>query len=300
MESDSQRQTEDGTRTPSDAGMFGAAPRESEGGAAHNMEPDEVITLLVGHPFPNGEPMNPSSAAEIATLGHTADEVRLVLLANPNLNAGGIVRLFRQGRSVIEPILAQRRGIQARDEGSESEGAVEPPVTAPTVVDVGDEERTLGRDLLADMRREYRGDKTAGLLRKYGIPLTAAWFLKLKPDYPLETIVEGIEGRLRAWLELDDLELIQDVARKSITSSPNPDWFPLLDWRERFSELWERSFSTKQGWWREEDYVGRPYTEYDELRSPGRGKSPTCEDGAPAKVEDGDGCPAVERPDARG
>ena len=129
-----------------------------------------------------------------------------------------------------------------------------------------DGERYLGIDLVKEMKGEYGDNRTTGVIRKYGIPLTAALFRKLKPDYPLERIVGGIEERLRSWLKEDGLENIQDVARRSITSSPYPDWFPLLDWRRLLAPMWKESFSTSKGWWDEEDHDGRPYSEYDAFR----------------------------------
>ena len=130
-------------------------------------------------------------------------------------------------------------------------------------------ERSLGIDIVKEMKMEYGDNKTAGVLRKYGIPLTAALFRKLKPDFPLERIAAGIEERLRGWMEEDNIENIQDVARRSISSSPYPGWFPLLDWRRSFAPIWKGSFSTSKGWWDEEDYDGQPYSEYDAFEKDG-------------------------------
>jgi len=132
-------------------------------------------------------------------------------------------------------------------------------------VALGDGERKIGRDLVKAMKMEYAENRTAGIILRYGIPLSAAMFRMLRPDFPVEKIARGIADRLQIWMDNDDLESIRDIARKSITSSPYPDAFPLLDWRERFIALWVKSASVKQGWWREDDYEGRPYVEYESL-----------------------------------
>ena len=101
------------------------------------------------------------------------------------------------------------------------------------------------------------------------------------------------------WVDDDNLETIQDVARRSISSSPFPDWFPLLDWRERFAPIWESSFCTAKGWWYAEDDDGRPYSEYEDFRPSRGGGTVVCEDGAPAEIEDGGGTCPVSSSDAR-
>jgi len=134
---------------------------------------------------------------------------------------------------------------------------------------VGDGERSLGIDIVKEMKMEYSENKTAGVVRKYGIPLTAALFLMLKPDYPLDKISDGIGERLERWKTEDNLENIQDVARRSISLSPYPEWFPLQDWRGRFASFWKESFSTSKEWWDDSDCEGKPYVEYDKFRRKG-------------------------------
>ena len=134
------------------------------------------------------------------------------------------------------------------------------------LIDIGDDENILGIDLVKEMRLEYIENKTVGILKKYGIPLSVAFLLKMKPDFPLEKIENGIRDRLRELIDGDRLEFVQSVAEKSITSSPYPDCFQLLDWRDKFLDCWDKSFSTSKKWWNEDDYNGRPYKEYDDLK----------------------------------
>lgn len=133
-------------------------------------------------------------------------------------------------------------------------------------VNVGFEKKNLGIDIVEEMKEEYTKNKTVGILRRFGIPLSAAFFIKMKPQFQPEKIAAGMEAKLSGWMSADDLEAIQDVARRSITSSPYPSWFPLLNWRELFDKVWKDSFSMNQKWWKDNDYEGSPYSEYENLK----------------------------------
>lgn len=117
-----------------------------------------------------------------------------------------------------------------------------------------------GSPLAENMIIEYRENGSLGLLVRFGIPLTASFLNKV---YPLDRIAMGIGGRLAKMVEARKLDDICRVARQSIVASPYLPEFPLLDWRERYSEMWKVSGCRGQAWWRDDDYPGQPYIEYD-------------------------------------
>jgi hypothetical protein len=117
-----------------------------------------------------------------------------------------------------------------------------------------------GSPLAENMLIEYRENGSLGLLIKFGIPLAAIFLGKV---YPLDRVVLGIGSRLAKMVEARKLDDVCRVARQSIVSSPYLKQFPLLDWRDQYSEMWEVSGCRGQAWWRDEDYPGQPYIEYD-------------------------------------
>lgn len=119
-----------------------------------------------------------------------------------------------------------------------------------------------GSPLGENMIIEYKENGSLGLLMRFGIPLAAAFLGKV---YPAERVAIGIGSRLAKMIEARAIEDVCKIARQSITASPYIDGFPLLDWRDRFSEIWDVAGCRSQTWWRNDDYPGRPYLEYDEF-----------------------------------
>jgi hypothetical protein len=185
-----------------------------------------------------------------------------------------VIALLRKGPDAVArvvddhidaAILAERKA--SRRSASEPEPPSEPTERPGGPEPVEDAERWMGIDLPSEMRSDYVRSKTARLLRRFGIPLTAAFFRYQDADFPLDRIVTGIRARLNAMVADGRPADVFDVARQSVVMSPYPDWFPFLDWRESLSDLWASVGATDQPWWRDHDYVGSPYGEFETLRA---------------------------------
>jgi hypothetical protein len=98
------------------------------------------------------------------------------------------------------------------------------------------------------------------LLIHYGIPITGQCYIKTGNG--AEKINNGIANRLNYFLENDIMKL-EDVARRSIDYSPYPQVFAFIDWRERYKAVWVSV--SKQRWWRNNDYGGKPAAEYNKF-----------------------------------
>ena len=61
----------------------------------------------------------------------------------------------------------------------------------------------------------------------------------------------------------EDKILLQTIIQRSISRSPYPAEFSLLDWREHFELLVEKY--KIESWWRDEDYPGSPRFDYDKF-----------------------------------
>lgn len=118
-----------------------------------------------------------------------------------------------------------------------------------------------GGNLAEMMLYTYREEKTAGLLIKYGIPLTAAFLMK--GQFSLERITKGIADRLTKLVVNGRQDDCRTVAKQSIANSPYPGGFPLKNWRDDFHEIWKASNCKAETWWREEDNWGKPYIDYE-------------------------------------
>ena len=130
-----------------------------------------------------------------------------------------------------------------------------------------DDHRPSWGDALGPMMlEEYNLNRAMGLLIRFGIPL-AAVFLR-HAGFSDERIMQGFGGRLTELATNQRFDAVAKIARQSISSSPYPEGFPMIDWRSRFSEIWDVAGCRAQSWWREADYGGRPYIEYDAFLSP--------------------------------
>jgi len=120
-----------------------------------------------------------------------------------------------------------------------------------------------GEKLLPLMIGEYQKNKAVGLLVRFGIPLTAAFMRMAKLQD--SQIKSGIGDRLTGLVSDKEYQVIAKIARQSTNCSPYPDNFFMIDWRDEFSPIWDISGCKTQSWWHE-DFVGQPYTEYDEFK----------------------------------
>lgn len=122
----------------------------------------------------------------------------------------------------------------------------------------------LGYDLLEAMDQEGKNNATLGILKRFGIPLTASYF-ENKKDLPRESTTQGIAKRLDQLLADDKGDVARGIFERSISNSPYPDWMPLISWRSVFEEQVRLSKSRSQKWWRQSDFEGLPFEEYDSL-----------------------------------
>lgn len=125
-------------------------------------------------------------------------------------------------------------------------------------------ERKLNFDILQEMNKECvsnNGKSMNILLRKYGLPLTYQYYKQ--KGYEVDKIIEGISLRLYHSKE-KDVECLQEIAKRSIDFSPYPQWFGLLDWRFKYTDIF-KTFKTMK-WWREQDYSGNYVIEYEDFK----------------------------------
>ncbi len=137
------------------------------------------------------------------------------------------------------------------------------------IVGVG-EKRSLGFDFFGSVVQEYERSATAGILRRFGIPITAAFFQKEKPDISMEKVAEGTRSRLQKMIGENRQDEVMEVFRRSIVASPYPEWFPLKNWRELFKDMTEALKLDEQGWWKDNDYGGEPLLEYEDFAVQGK------------------------------
>lgn len=116
------------------------------------------------------------------------------------------------------------------------------------------------------MLDEYTTNKVMGLILRFGLPLTAIFMRHA--GFTDERVSQGVGSRLTELAAEQKFDAVAKIARQSISCSPYPHEFPMLDWRLRFSEIWDVSGCRAQSWWREADYGGRPYIEYDAFLPP--------------------------------
>ena len=136
-----------------------------------------------------------------------------------------------------------------------------------TLPDDGNHRPSWGDALGPAMLGEYKTNKLMGLLVRFGIPL-AAIFLK-HAGFSDERVKQGLASRLTE-LAADGRHLIvAKIARATINLSPYPEGFPMRDWRSAFADIWDISGCRSQSWWRDADYGGMPYVEYDAFLMPG-------------------------------
>lgn len=131
-------------------------------------------------------------------------------------------------------------------------------------VDIIDDQRSIGFDILEKMENESTDKKSAmvSLLKQFGIPLTVQ-FYKYK-GFEVEKIIDGIKTRLYRFAE-KDLLLLQNTIQNSIDFSPYPNWFAFLNWRDFFTDLIDVYKIKSMKWWRDIDYSGNPAIEYSKF-----------------------------------
>jgi hypothetical protein len=127
------------------------------------------------------------------------------------------------------------------------------------------EKPRLGYDLLEAMAKEGKSGATLGILKRFGVPLTATYFERVK-GLEREKILAGISSRLDQLAAEGKHEEMRDIFQQSVGNSPYPEWMFLTDWRAAFETQVRVSKSRSQRWWRQTDFEGLPFEEYDALR----------------------------------
>jgi len=128
------------------------------------------------------------------------------------------------------------------------------------------EKRKLGFNIFEKMNQEIQENKKNGmiiLLKQFGIPLTASFYVK--NGFELDKIKNGIEIRLKRFGE-NDIILLQNTMQRSIDFSPYPEWFSLIDWRNIFTSIISQYKLENFKWWREVDYAGNFAEEYNDFK----------------------------------
>lgn len=112
-------------------------------------------------------------------------------------------------------------------------------------------------DLFPDVKTLAVEGKSKELFSKYGIPLACTYYATYK-NISDEQLVSGIK---KLFYQLSrgnaqERKLLGDIIQKSISRSPYPQEFKILDWRDIFKA--EVSKFKTEPWWRNEDYPGQP------------------------------------------
>lgn len=138
--------------------------------------------------------------------------------------------------------------------------------TASVLAKTEEQERPkLGYDLLVAMATEGKENATLGILRRFGIPLTVTYFERVK-GMARDKVMEGIVSRIDKMLAQEKGDVAREIFQRSISNSPYPEWMSLSDWRSAFEEQVRISKSRSQKWWRQADFEGLPFEEYDALK----------------------------------
>ena len=131
------------------------------------------------------------------------------------------------------------------------------------------EEDTIDRSyfessLLEEIIQVDKDSKASHLFYRFGIPIATTYFLQVK-GIKEETVAKGLDFLLNS-LSNGDAEqknTLSVICERSVMKSPYPQEFNYLDWRERYSKI--SSQYKKENWWRDNDFKGKPLSEYNKL-----------------------------------
>jgi hypothetical protein len=112
-------------------------------------------------------------------------------------------------------------------------------------------------DFYPDVKILASDGKSKELFSKYGIPIGCTYYATYKKisDEQLLSGLENLFTQLSTG-SVQEKKLLGDIVQKSISRSPYPENFKVLDWREIFSK--RISKFKAEPWWRSEDYPGQP------------------------------------------
>jgi hypothetical protein len=102
------------------------------------------------------------------------------------------------------------------------------------------------------------------IFAKFGIPITITYLIKIA-GLDEDKIYSVLDKRLKTLsIGMNGNQLIMErIFKSSIMSSPYPEGFVALDWREKYNTFTSNYYL--EAWWRDEDYKGDPQEKYDVL-----------------------------------
>jgi hypothetical protein len=131
------------------------------------------------------------------------------------------------------------------------------------------EEDTIDRShfessLLDEIKQVDKESKASHLFYRFGIPIAATYFLQIK-GIKEETVVKGLEVFMNTLAngDAEQRNMLSVICERSVMKSPYPEEFNFLDWREKYKAYSSRF--VKENWWRDNDYKGKPLSEYSKL-----------------------------------
>ena len=131
------------------------------------------------------------------------------------------------------------------------------------------EEDTIDRSyfessLLDEIMQVDKESKASHLFYRFGIPIAATYFLQIK-GLKEDTVVKGLQFFLNTLAngDAEQKNTLSVVCERSVMKSPYPSEFNFLDWRDRYKTV--ISQFANENWWRDNDYKGKPLSEYNKL-----------------------------------
>ncbi len=99
--------------------------------------------------------------------------------------------------------------------------------------------------------------KSKELFSKYGIPIASTYYAKYKKVSD-QDLANGLKNLFLQMSKgnVQEKKLLSDIIQKSISRSPYPSDFKLLDWRNLFQQ--DIAKFKNEIWWRSDDYPGQP------------------------------------------
>lgn len=117
-------------------------------------------------------------------------------------------------------------------------------------------------DIYDEVKEAIENGKTKEVLAIYGIPIVATYFINHK-NIEQSKIKSGLKILFDNLIkgDLEELSLLNKITQRSISRSPYPQNFELLNWRIEFPKL--KNKYKKELWWRDSDYNGNLQYKYD-------------------------------------
>ena len=131
------------------------------------------------------------------------------------------------------------------------------------------EEDTIERSyfestILDDIKEADEEGKSSEIYLRFGIPIASTYYLQYR-GFKLETVEKGLALFIKSLASgnVESKEKLSQMFQRSIMKSPYPEDFSELDWRVKYKQYCDKY--SKENWWREQDYKGKPLSEYNKL-----------------------------------